>query len=374
MPGALAWPPPAPGARAAIGQALSASDYRSSGQLWLQAPHSFQPSAALGRGQALRAAIAGRNQPQRCCGPAGRASPAGTHVCKRSPRGVCWLSGCCLGGNSEPEAHLAAHPGGGMLLGTLSAALPLSALKAGYVPVPRGGCSGMSRTMSSTACLSQAPKNVLGLDPWSCGGTLSFGLLKAVCVCAGEGAAGAFPLGKGSAQFLRTQCTSPLGHAPAYVSCSTARAACPPVLWAGARRGPFPWPTAQHSALLLLCFTEQALAPCPQPAALRALREEEGAPLSTTGGLQEYKIPGGGSQPRAVEGRGVQRCPIQVPAGPRAAQQGTPGAHPCIPLLHGGTLGLGGTWQWGRPWGGDVAAGLHSSAVWVSTLSCLADE
>lgn len=221
-----------------------------------------------------------------------------------------------------------------------------------------------------------APKNVLGLDPWSCGGTLSFGLLKAVCVCAGEGAAGAFLLGKGSVQFLRTQCTSPLGHAPAYVSCSTARAACPPVLWAGARRGPFPWPTAQHSALLLLllCFTEQALAPCPQPAALRALGEEVRAPLSTTGGLEEYKIPGGGSQPRAVEGRGVQRCPIQVPAGPRAAQQGTPGAHPCIPLLHGGTLGLGGTWQWGRPWGGDVAAGLHSSAVWVSTLSCLADE
>lgn len=187
VPGALACPPPAPSARAAIGRALSASDYRSSGQLWLQAPHSFQPSAALGLGQALRAAIAGRNRPQRCCGPAGWASPAGAHLCKCSPRGVCWLSGCCLGGNSKTEAHPAAHPGGGMLLGTPSAALPLSALKAGYVPVPRGGCSGMSCTMSSTACLSQAPKNVLGLDPWSCGGTLSFGLLKGVCVCWGRG-------------------------------------------------------------------------------------------------------------------------------------------------------------------------------------------
>lgn len=357
VPGALAWPPPAPGARAAIGQALSASDYRSSGRLWLQAPHSFQPSAALGRGQAVRAAIAGRNQPQRCCGPAGRTSPAGTHVCKRSPRGVCWLSGCCLGGNSKPEAHLAAHPGGRMLLGTPSAVLPLSALKAGYVPVPRGGCSGMSRTMSSTACLSQAPKNVLGLDPWSCGGTLLFGLLKAVCVCAGEGAAGAFPLGKGSAQFLRTQCTSPLGHAPAYVSCSTARAACPPVLWAGARRGPFPWPTAQHSALLLLllCFTEQALALCPQPAALRALGEEVGAPLSTTGGLQEYKIPGG---VRASYCRG-QGGP-EMPNTGSCWSQGCSAGNPRSTSLH-----LSAAWGDARAGGGHGNGAGHGVGMWL---------
>lgn len=77
-----------------------------------------------------------------------------------------------------------------MLLGTPSTALPLSALKAGYVPVPRGGRSGMSCTVSSTMsppCLKQVPKNSLGLDPWSCGGNLLFGLLKGVCVRWGRG-------------------------------------------------------------------------------------------------------------------------------------------------------------------------------------------
>lgn len=366
VPGALAWPPPAPGARTAIGQALSASDYRSSGRLWLQAPHSFQPSAALGRGQALRAAIAGRNQPQRCCGPAGRASPAGTHVCKRSPQGVCWLSGCCLGGNSEPEAHLAAHPGGRMLLGTPSAALPLSALKAGYVPVPRGGCSGMSR---STQKCPGAGSLVLWRN------SLVWALKSGLCVCWGRGC-WSLPAWEG----LSAVSEDPVHFTPRPRSslrelqhgqgCLSSRA----LGWSTAGTLPLahspalsppPPPPLLHRA-----------GPGPVPSASRSASTWGGGAGSSEhhgwfGGVQNTW---GGSQPCAVEGRGVQRCPIQVPAGPRAAQQGTPGAHPCIPLLHGGTLGLGGTWQWGRPWGGDVAAGLHSSAVWVSTLSCLADE
>lgn len=182
------------------------------------------------------------------------------------------------------------------------------------------------------------------------------------------------PAWRGRAQhsFLRTQCTSPIGRAQAYVSCSTAGAACPPVLWAGARRGPFPWPTAQRSALLLLCFTEQALAPCPQPAAPRALGEEVGAPLSTTGGLQEYEIPGG-VPAWCCRGQGVQTCPMQVPAGPRAVQQGTPGAYPCILLLQRGTPGLGGGGRMGTGTAMRPAMGW-GCGCWAAQQCCVGEH
>lgn len=105
------------------------------------APHSFQPSAALSLGQALRAAaIAGARAEPGGDGSAGGVSPTGAWMpCPVSCRRLRWAWGCCLDGGSARWPSLLTVLDGPKLL-LLPPGFPLGKStfpgKAGQIPFP----------------------------------------------------------------------------------------------------------------------------------------------------------------------------------------------------------------------------------------------
>lgn len=192
------------------GQALSASDYLSR-RTWLQAPHSFQPSAALSPRQALRAAAIawgsgqGRACRRWCCWPG--EAPLVLEIlnaifhelqegCGGSRAGA-WMEvsltatpASCPRGTGAAAPSQGSHPAHVLPQGRQDMSPSLS-------PYADGASRGHEQRGSPGPVSSRELKKPWGLDVWVSGGGLWFGLSKRVGVCSGEGAAGASLMGGG---------------------------------------------------------------------------------------------------------------------------------------------------------------------------------